>query len=192
MPGLRESRSAIVQSESGALMGSISETRLLSLCQGCGKQGATAIGDREKPEWCTCTGVRKKGGCGFGPYVAAPGFVACFTFESKEDAAFRERCRLAGNERHRAKEALSDRWVKCGRGFRELPLSHPKRKALELRYRKALRAEEALQAVCRHPSRSIYFRIFCDVCHAQVECDIEHFRHLVRELGKRNAMRLAV
>lgn len=168
-------------------------TRMPALCQGCGAQGpmrsledvkASGIG---KEPWCKCP-PKKLGG----PYVAPPGFVARFTFESKEEHEFRERCRLAGNAERAAKDAMVGRYVKCGRGSRRLPDSHPRVRALLSNWRKAARVLERLQAECSHPERSLFNRIMCGVCYAQVECDVEHYRHLVREIGVRATARLAV
>lgn len=148
--------------------------RLPAICQKCGRRGMH--NGAAKPRWCRCPKVG-------GPYVAPPGFVAVITFESPCDAAFRERCRLLGNAEREARDALSERWVRCGRGWRELGWSSPKRRRLERAYRKALRALEAVQAQCAHDEldRSIFDRGMCGVCYAHVVSDIEQHRHLVRE-----------
>jgi hypothetical protein len=138
-----------------------------------------------KEPWCKCP--PKKNG---GPYVAPPDVIVRYTFESKDAAAFRERCRLASNSERRARDAITDaRYTPKLRRRRD---SSPIVKAAVKAYRAALRELEALQAVCPHESRSMFNRVFCDVCSAHVECDVEHFRHCVREGGKRWAMRLAV
>lgn len=159
-----------------------------ALCQGCGRTGPGGEAPKT-PAWCRC---RKLGRRSAGPFVAPPGFVARFSCEDADAAAFRERCRLVSNAEREARDALAGRWVRCGRGWRELPIGTPKRDALEAAYRTALRALTALQRECPHPSRSIFNPIFCDVCHAQVECNVEHYRHVVREIGKRHAARLAL
>jgi len=157
-------------------------TRLPAVCRGCGKQGIKATDER--PAWCECTGAT----CG--PYQAPAGVVARFTFESGDAAAFREKCRLAGNAERRARDAICDAtYFPSGRkrpGWRSL-----RRKAIRA-HDSAIDRLESLQAQCPHPSRSMFSRVHCDVCYAHVECDVEHFRHLVREVGKRAAMRLAV
>lgn len=152
--------------------------RIPSLCQSCGHQGPVDVGTATSanPPWCTCTGKNKGG-----PYVAPPGVVVCLSYESKEDSAFREECRLAGNAERHARDDLSLRWVRSGRGWRELPRSSPKRRRLEGAYRKALRALEALQARCAHAERSMFSHEHCGVCYAHVETDVEQHRHLVRE-----------
>jgi hypothetical protein len=165
--------------------GRVSALRLPALCQSCGERGVMT-GESGKVPWCKCTG--KKPG---GPYVAPPGFVARFTFEARDAAAFRERCCLAGNAEREARDRLSERWVRCGRGWRELPRSSSKRKALEASYRAALRALEALQTECSHPERSLFAKEYCGVCHARVEVEIAQFRHLEREIGARAARRFA-
>ncbi len=157
------------------------------VCQGCQKTGLYDPPSADgRATWCTC-GART-----FGPYVAAPGVVFALVYESQEDAAFRESCRLAGNAERDARDALSGRYVRSGKGWRELPKASPKRRALEATYRKACRAHEALQARCSHPSRSQHSKAHCDVCHAYVECDVALHHHFVRELGVRQANRLAV
>lgn len=160
-----------------------------SLCQGCGEIGTTYLGETRisKPSWCKCT---KRS---HGPIVAAPGTVVRITFESADDAAFRARCDVASKAFADARDAWSTRWVRCGRkGWRELPATSPKVRALDAAYRKAERDLEKLQAECRHPQRSLFSHIHCDVCHAHVECDVAHYRHLVREVGVRYARRVAV
>ena len=118
----------------------------------------------------------------FGPIIAAPGTVVMFRFESKDAAAFRERCRLAGNAEHDAKHAYREgRWVRCGRGYRCLPDDSPKVRALIAAHDAAIAALEALQAECPHEGRSPYAREHCDCCYAHVESDIAQHRHLVRE-----------
>lgn len=124
--------------------------------------------------------------------VAAPGQVVRFTYESPDAAAFRETCRLASNAEREARDNLSQRFVRAGSGWRELPRSSPKRRVLEKAYAKAVRAVEALQARCPHASRCLFERVFCDVCRAHVECDVEHYRHIVREAGAKFAKRVAV
>jgi hypothetical protein len=127
-----------------------------------------------------------------GPHIAPPGHVTRFTYESPAAAAFREACRLASNAEREARDNLSQRFVRAGTGWRELPSSSPKRRALERAHTNAVRAVEALQARCPHTSRSLFNRVFCDVCHAHVECDVGHYRHLVREAGEKFAKRVAV
>lgn len=161
--------------------------KIRAICQKCGRTGVTQLDGRARPSWCKCP--RK--GLG-GPYVAAPGHVVRFTYESSAAAAFREACRLASNAEREARDNLSQRLVRAGKGWRELPRSSPKRRALEKAYAKAVRAIEALQARCPHESRSLFNRVFCDVCDAHVECDVEHYRHIVREAGEEFAKRVAV
>ncbi len=157
------------------------------LCQGCKKTGLyDAQVTPGRAPWCTCLARA------YGPYVAAPDVVIALRFEDRTEAAFREECRLAGNVEREARDALSGRYVRAGKGFRELPKTSPKRRALEAEYRKACRAHEALQARCAHPERSQFSRAHCGVCHAYVECDVALRRHLVREIGARQANRLAV
>lgn len=160
-----------------------------AMCQSCGGRGVVPADPAKKPRWCTCDKGPRHGG---GPFVAPPGVVVVYRFESRDDHAFRERCRLVGNAERRARDDLSGRFVRSGRGYRELPKSSPKRRGLETAYRRALRALEAVQAECAHGSRSIFNRVFCDVCYAHVECDVEHHRHLVRTAGARFANRVAV
>lgn len=154
-----------------------------ALCQGCGKQGP--YDDAQRPAWCACTGKS----CG--PYVAPPGFIGRMIFENSDEAAFRERCGLASNAEREARDRLV-RYVRCGRGFRELPRTHPRRKASEAAWRKACRALEALQTICPHTHRNFFHPVACDVCHAHIECNVQEFRHFVRHIGKRAAMRLEI
>src|ERR1043166_668447 len=156
------------------------------VCQGCKKTGCYDAAQGERAPWCTCSART------YGPYVAAPGVIIALRYESQEDAALREEARLAGNAEREARDALSGRYVKAGKGYRELPKTRPKRRGLESAYRKACRAQEAVQARCSHPERSLFSKAHCGVCHAYVECDVEQHRHLVRELGARQANRLAV
>lgn len=158
------------------------------VCQGCKKTGRYDSSASDRAPWCTCPARA------FGPYVAAPGVVFALVYESKPDAAFRDACRLAGNAERDARDALSGRFVRLrsGKGWRELPKTSPKRRALEGAYRKACRAHEALQARCSHPERCQYSKAHCGVCHAYVECDVALHHHFVRELGARRANRLAV
>lgn len=135
---------------------------LSALCQGCGRKGDVHHYDIRKAPWCRCKGA-------YGPYVAPPGHVTRFIFESKEDAAKREQGRLLGNAERLARDNFCSRWVKCGSGYRELPRTSPKRKALEKAYQEALRALEAFQATCSHPTRSPFDATMCDVCKARVE-----------------------
>jgi hypothetical protein len=165
----------------------IARGAMIALCQTCGNRGPMPDAIEAIPDWCTCP---RRGRHGPGPFVAPPGVIVCYTFESKQDAAFRETCRLAAKTEHMTRDAITDaRWTDAGR---KRPATHPRVRAAVKAYRKALRELEALQGQCSHPSRSIFNRIFCDVCDVQVECDVEHFRHLVREAGKRFAMRVAV
>lgn len=164
---------------------------LPAVCQSCGERGVMrphaemlASGTGKEP-WCKC-GPKKLGG----PYVNPPGHVTVFIFESKDAAAFREQCRLAGNAERQARDAITEaRYTASGR---RRPDSSPRVRSALKAHRAAIRAHEKLQAVCSHPSRSIFNRIFCDVCHAQVECDVEHYRHIVREAGVHFANRVAV
>lgn len=159
-----------------------------SLCQTCGNQGPTPAVVAEIPEWCTCDRSGRKGGPG--PFVAPPGVVVRYTFETKDEAAWRERCRLTANAERRARDAICDAtYYPSGRkrpGWRKL------RRAAIRAHDRSIDALEALQLQCPHTSRSMFSPVHCDVCYAHVECNVEHFRHLVREVGKRNAMRLAV
>ena len=109
---------------------------------------------------------------------------------TKDEAAWRERCRLAGNAERGARDAITHaRYTDSGR---KRPDSSPIVRAAVKAYRAALRTLESLQAQCSHPSRSMFSPVHCDVCYAHVECNVEHFRHVVREIGKRAAMRLAI
>lgn len=132
------------------------------LCQSCGGTGVHTFGDATKPAWCSCRPGK------VGPIVMAPGAVVRLVVESTEDAERREQGRLLGNAEREARDRLSERWVRCGRGWRELPRSSPKRRALEVAYREALRALKRFQATCPHPTRSMFAPEFCDVCHACV------------------------
>lgn len=150
--------------------------RVKMVCQSCKRAGRQSFGDGSKPRWCRCTKAAH------GPIVMAPGVVVMVRFEPSSDAAFRERCRLASNAHREAVETLrSDKWVRCGKGYRELPLDSPTRKKLEASYDSTLAALEALQAECPHRDRSPYQPEYCDCCYAHVESDIEQRRHLVRE-----------
>jgi hypothetical protein len=158
-------------------------------------------GGHHQPTWCKCAdnkgrraaAVVKAGGAMMpgGPYVAPPGHVTAFVFESQDAAAFREICRLAGNAERQARDDLSLRWVRSGKGWRELPRSSPKRRALESAYAKASRALDALRARCPHSGRSPFDKTSCDVCYEYVECDVDRRRHLVREVGEAFANRVA-
>lgn len=145
---------------------------LPALCQSCGNQGMSA--GPEQPAWCTCTGKRKgKRRGGPGPYVAPPGVIITFIYETKEAAARREQGRLLGNaERTARDEAVSARWATYMRGgvehVRAVPVNNPKRRAAEAAYDAALAALEAFQVTCPHPTRCHYFPEFCDVCHGHV------------------------
>lgn len=145
---------------------------MIALCQRCGRQGPMA--GEAQPAWCTCTGR-----CG--PYVAPPGHVTVYRFENAEASAFREACRLAGNAMHAAKDRLAERYVRHGRGYRELPPTHPKRRYLYERYAAAWRVLERLQRACAHPERSPYNPEACGVCYARVESDVARHRYMVRE-----------
>jgi hypothetical protein len=157
------------------------------LCQTCGNRGSMPAGIATVPDWCTCP---RGGRRGPGPFVAPPGVVVRYTFESSADAALREQCRLAGNAVHAARDAVAT--ARYGGRESARPNTHPRVRRARKAYLAALRALEALQAQCPHPSRSPYSRVHCDVCYEHVECDVAHFRHLAREVGKRAAMRLAV
>lgn len=148
--------------------------RVQMLCQTCGRSGLHAFGAIAKPRWCRCVGTS-------GPIVMAPGVVMAVRFESADDAAFRERCRVLGNTERTARDALSSRWVRCGRGWRELPRTSPKRQRLERAYASARRALQAAQRECPHRDRSLFDPEMCGTCHAHVESDIEQHRHMVRE-----------
>lgn len=162
--------------------------RTPALCQTCGNRGLMPHGTDEIPSWCTCTGKGPRGGPG--PFVAPPGVIVRYIFETPEAAAWRERCRLAGNAERRARDAICEAtYYPSGRkrpGWQKL------RRAAIRAHDRAIDALEALQLQCSHPSRSMFSPVHCDVCYAHVECNVEHFRHLVREIGKRAAMRLAV
>lgn len=157
--------------------------RTLAICERCKNQGPIDLGradlnkPRPQPLWCTCTtkdGKRAEdvlaSGGGLlpgGPLNAAPGTVVAFVFESEQESAFREKCRLAGNAYIEAKDELSSRWVRCGRGWRELPRGNPKRDRLEKNFAGAKRALRRLQLACKHPRRSIFDPACCGVCYAQ-------------------------
>ncbi len=148
--------------------------QMRTMCQTCQCIGSMQLGACGKPAWCACV----KGG---GPYVAAPGTIVKITFESHEAAAFREQCRLASNAERGARDDLSQRWVRCGRGYRELPPWSAKCKALARAYALACRALRKLQRQCVHPERSMFNRECCGVCKMHVETDVEQHRHLVRQ-----------
>lgn len=133
--------------------------KLPARCQKCGRAGAVPRRDTSgrKPIWCRCP---KTGG----PYQAPPGHVTAFIFESPPEAAFSELCRVTSNAERLARDDLSQRYVRCGSGYRELPRSSPKRCALEKRYAAALRALRRLQAKCSHPRRCIFNPLACGVC----------------------------
>lgn len=151
-------------------------TRVKMSCQGCGRSGLRALGSGVRPRWCRC------GRASFGPIVAAPGTVVRFTFESESDAAFRDRCRFAGNAERQARDAAtSGRWVRSGRGYRRLPETSPKVKALYAAHDATIAALEALQAECPHRDRSMFAPEMCGTCYAHVESVIAQHRHLVRE-----------
>lgn len=125
-----------------------------------------------------------------GPVTAPPGHITVYRFETKEQHAFRERCRLAGNAERQARDAITEaRW---GGGEKRRPDSHPKVRAALKAYRAAARELEACQARCAHPSRSIFSPVHCDVCHEHVECDVENYRRHVALVGARAASRLAI
>lgn len=131
-------------------------------CQGCDRTG-TVKGTRggKKPSWCRCKGVA-------GPFHPPAGVVYRYTFETTDAASFRERGRLLGNAYIEARDALSGRWVRCGRGWRELPRGNAKRERLEAAFAKAKRDLAKHQRACSHPTRSMFAHDRCDVCHAHV------------------------
>lgn len=151
--------------------------RVRMICQGCDRGGRHAFGSPGRPGWCRCVGT-------FGPIVAAPGTVVELRFDSLTDASFHERCRRLGQAYHDAKDNLTDRWVRCGRGWRELPSTSRKRILLEADYEHALAMLEAAQAECPHLERSLFAPEYCGVCYAHVECDVAQYRHLLREAGE--------
>ena len=122
------------------------------VCASCGRSGRRSTSARRRPSWCRC--ARSS----YGPIVAAPGTVVMFRFESAEAAAFRARCRLAGNAERAARDALS-----------ELPEFSTKRRRLKVAYATALAGLEALQATCAHPEPSFYARERCGCCYAALE-----------------------
>lgn len=146
-------------------------------CQGCAREGVKTFGSLARPRWCRCSGR------GFGPIVAAPGTIVRMIFEGPKDAAFRERCRVLGIAERAARDELSKRYVRCGRGWRELPESSPKRRALYAAHDAAIADLERAQAECPHDpfARSMFDRETCGVCYAHVESDVAQHRHLVRE-----------
>lgn len=159
-----------------------------SLCQGCGEQGVLR-GDA-RPSWCRCPPSK------YGPFVAPPGFVARITFETREAAAFRERCALLGHAWREACDALrSASWVGYTRNGKRFVRQAPRTsrwRALRRASLRALRALEAIQRECPHESRSMFAPIFCDVCGEQVECNLAEREHFVRVIGVRAANRLAL
>jgi hypothetical protein len=140
-----------------------------TLCQSCGNQGpyplATGLAPTPQPSWCTC----KRNGPGLlpgGPFVAAPGAVVQFAFDTPEDRAFAERCRVAGNEYVDARDAaITAKWTPCGK---IRPRTGAIRKAAERKYRNALRALTRLQSQCRHWRVSIFEPTTCGVCGADL------------------------
>lgn len=139
-------------------------TTLPARCDGCGRCGPLPLhGGAAKAPWCRCT---KKAP---GPYQAPPGHVTAFIFETREEAAFSELCRVTSNAERQARDDLSQRYVRCGAGWRELPRSSPTRRALETRYASALRALRRLQAKCSHPRRCIFNPLACGVCRKWLE-----------------------
>lgn len=143
--------------------------KLPGLCQSCGEQGpmrslAESKAQGGKEPFCKCP--PKKFG---GPYVMPAGIVVRAIYETRDQADFRERCRLAGNAFIAAKDGLSSRWVRCGRGWRELPRGNAKRERIERAYTNAKRALTKLQRVCPHEHRSMFDETGCDVCHADIE-----------------------
>lgn len=150
--------------------------RLPSVCAGCKRSGLYTLGSGGRPRWCRCKGIP-------GVLHPPPGHVTVFHYRSKEEAAFRERCRLAGNAERQARDGLSDRFVRCGRrGWRELPRSSPKRRGLDLAYRRARRTLDALQAACAHDilDRSRDAPEYCGACYAHVFTDIVVHRQFAR------------
>lgn len=138
-------------------------TALPARCQKCGRSGQLALRTgAARVSWCRCKGSQ-------GPMQAPPGHITAFIFETREQAAFSELCRVTGNAERQARDDLSSRYVRCGSGYRELPRSSPKRRALEARYASALRALRRLQARCRHPRRCIFNPCACGVCRKWLE-----------------------
>lgn len=140
-------------------MNDLDDVVVRMLCQGCGRSGMHRFGGN-KPRWCRCPKAKRT----HGPIVAAPGTVVRLTFESADDAGFRARAAEVIRAWFDARDALSSRWVRCGRGWRELPRSSPRRKALELAFRRATRAWDAIQGECPHRGRSLFDPNSCDVC----------------------------
>lgn len=135
------------------------------LCQGCARTGLHPLfGGDAKPRWCKCTKSR-------GPYVAAPGTVVRIEFRkplSAEEAAFETHAKAVSRRHYGAREALVERWVRCGRGWRELPRGNRKREALEREYANACRALDRVQRQCKHETRSFFNAESCDLCHADL------------------------
>lgn len=133
-----------------------------ALCEGCGRKGTYTMGNTRRPSWCRCKGTP-------GILRSPAGVVVCFTFESTDDAVFRERCRLAGNAERQARDNLCHRFVRCGKGWRELPRGNSKRDGLERAYSAALRVLRKCQRECVHPSPSHYNPDCCGVCYVAIE-----------------------
>ena len=145
------------------------------MCQSCGRSGPYRLGQASRPKWCRCPPDKS------GPLQAPPGHVTALTFETRAASTFRERCRLASNAEREARDALCSRWVRCGRGWRELPATSKKVRALEAAYEAKLAELEALRAVCPHNDRMHFDQERCGTCYEHVESDVAQHRHLVRE-----------
>ena len=132
-------------------------------CQGCHRVGPYEAA-RAWQRWCRCKRV------GTLPMQHPPkGVVYSFRVDDAATAALHEEGRVLGNAFIAAKDALSGRWIRCGKtGWRELPRTSPKRRALETAFRKARKALDAFQAACPHPRASLFEETACDCCHAIV------------------------
>lgn len=151
-------------------------------CTGCRRSGPAVLigkpdGRRTKlirvrgghpvrvPRWCRCDLSTT--------YVvpslqAAPGTTVALIFRTEEEAAFEARAKTAASQFIDARDAMSQRFVRCGTGWRELPARSPKMRALVKVYNRTVTALLAVQAECAHPRRSRFCSWRCDVCAADV------------------------
>lgn len=118
-------------------------------CQGCRRSGVYREG-AAKQRWCRCS---KRA---VGPYVAPKGQIVCYVFEaplSPAEQAIDTEAREVRAEYYAAKDAPTYRYVRCGRGWRELSETSPKRLASTRRWEAAVARVEELQGRCPHLDR---------------------------------------
>lgn len=140
-------------------------------CGGRGKldcdlvRGFRSADFHRRPDWCTCP--EKTDG---GPFVAPPGVVVAFRYRSPRDPGegLRDALRAAGNAERAARDALAERFVRAGKGWRELPKTSKRRQSLERAYARAKAALRKLQAECPHPERSLYDPACCGLCYRRL------------------------